>query len=324
MPRVTVLTVVRDGAPFLEQTLESIRRQTMTDFEYIIVDDASRDATPRIVERAAARDQRIQLLRRETPGGPFVAANEGLRHARGELIARTDADDISLPLRLHRQSAFLEARPRLSACVTWSRALDDCKGLSAIPRATASLKWLLCLGCVVVHSSLCIRRTELIARGGYRELPLAQDYDLFCELARRGAIAVVPELHVLFRRPFRRVSITRRREQDRYSEQILAEHLKAMIGFELDERAGPSPLRRGAMQALPDRGRNAHLGTVGTPVAGGSDAHRARANGDRSRVRSASSSLLARKRPCTTARLSDSSDGLLREAPSRSATRGVR
>ncbi|MGH9201995.1 MAG: glycosyltransferase family 2 protein, partial [Vicinamibacterales bacterium] len=82
-PLVTVLTAVRNGARYLPQTISSIRSQTVSDWEYVIVDDASEDDTTDMVEQAMVEDPRIRLLRRETRGGPYIAANEGLAVARG-------------------------------------------------------------------------------------------------------------------------------------------------------------------------------------------------------------------------------------------------
>src|SRR5262249_47503081 len=102
-PLVTVLTAVRNGTRFLAATIESIQKQTVTDWEYIIVDDASTDETIDVVEQFRRSDPRILLLRRSESAGPYVAANDGLKAARGKYVIRTDADDLSPTQRIERQ-----------------------------------------------------------------------------------------------------------------------------------------------------------------------------------------------------------------------------
>ena len=114
LPRITVLTAVYNGARYLAEAIESVLADGFEDFEYVIVDDGSTDATPRILADAAARDPRIVLLRHEPNRGIAAATNRGLAIARGAYIARLDADDISLPGRLAREAAYLDAHPAVA------------------------------------------------------------------------------------------------------------------------------------------------------------------------------------------------------------------
>ncbi len=110
-PLVTVLTATRNGAPYIAETIDRIRAQTFTDWEYIVVDDASDDNTVEIVHEYIAKDPRFRLLRRGTSAGPYTAANDGLKEARGKYVVRTDADDLSTPDRIEKQLAFPAAHP---------------------------------------------------------------------------------------------------------------------------------------------------------------------------------------------------------------------
>src|SRR5438552_6729758 len=91
-PPVTVLMTVYNGARFLNEAVESIRNQTFTEFEFLIVDDGSNDATPEILARHAA-DRRIRILRQDNRGHS-ESLNRGFQEARSELIARMDQDDV--------------------------------------------------------------------------------------------------------------------------------------------------------------------------------------------------------------------------------------
>src|SRR5438270_5801548 len=105
-PRVSVGLPVHNGMRFLREALESVLRQTLGDFELLVVDDGSTDDTPEVL--ASVRDGRLRVLRQEHEG--LVAAlNRGADEARAPYLARMDADDVSLPRRLERQIALLAA-----------------------------------------------------------------------------------------------------------------------------------------------------------------------------------------------------------------------
>ena len=117
LPLVSILLPVRNEELLLTAALDSLNRQTMTDWELVCVDDGSTDATPSILAGAARRDRRIRLL--QTAGKGLVAAlNTGLGACRAPLVARMDGDDISHPRRLELQTATMTAEPDLglAAC----------------------------------------------------------------------------------------------------------------------------------------------------------------------------------------------------------------
>jgi teichuronic acid biosynthesis glycosyltransferase TuaG len=112
MPQVSVITPVYNASRWLPQTLDSVREQTMTDWEHILVDDGSGDESVAIIQAAAARDPRIRLLRTECNGGPATARNMALAAASGRYFAFLDADDLWLP-------------EKLECCLNWMRAHDS-------------------------------------------------------------------------------------------------------------------------------------------------------------------------------------------------------
>src|SRR5262249_28497149 len=146
-PRVTVLTAVRNGMPYLPETVASIQAQTFTDWEYIIVDDASDDETVSWVETAVRKDARIRLISRRESGGPFAAANAGLCEARGTYVIRTDADDLQPSGRIQRQLDFLAAHSAFRACISPWRSFNESGfipgAVSTIPTRPAVLRWYL-------------------------------------------------------------------------------------------------------------------------------------------------------------------------------------
>jgi len=218
MPRVTVLMAVRDGERTVGEAVEGILRQSFTDFEFVVVDDGSTDGTAAAL--ASFRDERLTILQNERPLGLTQSLNRGLARASGEYLARQDADDRSAPERLARQVGFLDAHPEVALVGTWYRKIDDAGRVLAsqqLPRGSTELRWHLIFYSPFVHSSVMIRSAALEVVGTYDEaLVYAQDYDLWCRIAKRYALANVDDYLVDYR--VSPVSMT-----ETYGETVIAE-----------------------------------------------------------------------------------------------------
>ena len=112
-PTVTVLMSTYNRGTIVSPAIESILNQSFTDFEFIIIDDGSTDHTADVIQSYADKDNRIIFLKNETNKGLIYSLNRGLDKARGTYIARMDDDDLSLPWRLSRQVAVMDAHPEL-------------------------------------------------------------------------------------------------------------------------------------------------------------------------------------------------------------------
>lgn len=229
-----MLTAVRNGARFLAETIDSIRAQTFRDWEYIIVDDASEDETPEIVRGYEQCDGRIRLLRIETVAGPYGAANAGLRHARGHYIARIDGDDVARPQRLDRQLTFLRSNPRLRASASFWQVVSEDGAIEPlvrkVPQSPRVVPWFLCVKSGFVHSSAFVERQALEEIGAYRELPVSQDYRMWCDLAAREWLGVVPEVLVLWRAHRSSIGARSYTDQVRAHIEILRDHMSELTG----------------------------------------------------------------------------------------------
>ena len=115
MTKVSVVMPVYNGERFLAGAIESILRQTFTDLEFIIVDDGSTDGSAALIQEYAERDSRIRFLRLAENKGVAVARNTGVARATGKYLTAMDSDDVSLPQRLEKQAAFLDAHPDIGA-----------------------------------------------------------------------------------------------------------------------------------------------------------------------------------------------------------------
>jgi glycosyltransferase involved in cell wall biosynthesis len=194
---LSVVLPVRDGERYVRDAVESVLAQTYDDFELVVVDDGSRDATPRIL--AGFADERLRVLRQD-PAGLVAALGRGLAESSGELVARMDADDISLPTRLERQLAALaDERVGLAGCGVEEVDADGHSLRSwLLPADDAALRRRLLLRNPFAHGSVMVRREALKGAGGYRsDYGANEDYDLWRRIAGDWRLAAVPE--VLYR-----------------------------------------------------------------------------------------------------------------------------
>lgn len=185
---------VRDAAGTLERALASVLAQTFADFELVIVDDGSTDGTGEVLARAARSDARVRVLS-TPPRGIVPALNEGLAAARGELIARMDADDESHPERLSEQVSFLDRYPEHGLVATrvtfggdraraagylrhvdWQNALVD----------EADIRRERFIESPFAHPSVMFRRSLVLEHGGYRDGPFPEDYELWLRWMGEG------------------------------------------------------------------------------------------------------------------------------------------
>ena len=133
LPLISVVMPVRNGTPYLAESIRSILVQTLDDFEFIILDDASTDRTPEILRDWAQRDSRIRLFRSPEQLGTVRAGNYVVHQARALVCARMDADDISHPDRLRRQWEVLQAHPQVLLVGTLWEGIDG-QGRCVRPR----------------------------------------------------------------------------------------------------------------------------------------------------------------------------------------------
>ncbi|HEX5431776.1 MAG TPA: glycosyltransferase, partial [Bryobacteraceae bacterium] len=203
----------------LEQAVQSILRQSHRDFEFLILDDGGSDeGTRACLEKAACTHSRVRLCS-EPHRGLTATLNRGIALARGELIARQDADDWSDPARLERQAAFLDAHPAaaLVGSAAWTHQHDGSPLWPVrMPETNAAILDAFWRGNPFVHGSVMFRKQAAGQAGGYREeLPCSQDYDFFWRLAELAEAANLPDPLYHYRYTAGSVSASRAAEQAR-------------------------------------------------------------------------------------------------------------
>lgn len=232
-PRVSVILPVYNGEAYLLEAIESILGQTYADFELIVLDDGSRDGTAALLD--AVRDPRVRVVHQENIG-LALTLNKGIALARGEYIARQDADDISRPERLARQVAYLDAHPACGLLGTWSVIQED-RVLTTRqhrhPCSNGELQFRLLFDSFFVHSSVMMRRSALERAGLYPTDPERnppEDFDLWLRIARDHAVANIPEPLLVYREVPGSISRTRAELLDRRAIAIAAENLGLLVG----------------------------------------------------------------------------------------------
>ena len=190
-PRVSVLMAVHNDAAHLREAIESISAQTFGDFELIVVDDGSTDGSADVARCCA--DPRLRLVHNQGNLGLAASLNAGLAIARGEFVARHDADDVSAPARLARQVEYLDRHPDVAVLGTQARYVDETGRRKHVPggRKTvtpAATRWSSMFGSPLIHGSVMFR-TRIVRDlfGGYDAgVRVGQDYELWSRMLRGG------------------------------------------------------------------------------------------------------------------------------------------
>jgi CTP:molybdopterin cytidylyltransferase MocA len=240
------LLPVWDGEAFLEQAIESILQQTLTSFELIVIDDGSTDRTAAIAEEFAARDTRVRVLRRRHEG-LSASLNAGIAVACGEYLARMDADDISVPDRLKKQVAYLDAHPGCVALGAWIEVIDQAGrplGLKTYVSTHDEISAALLHGATAIaHPTIIVRHGALRAVGGYdgRRYP-SEDLDLWFCLSKHGQLANLGEPLLQHRRHKAAIGVIEREKMQEMARAICNEQ-RTKLGL---RPRGPGPVLAGA------------------------------------------------------------------------------
>lgn len=231
-PAVSVLMAVYNGQRYVRQAIDGILAQTFLEFEFVIVDDGSTDSTPRILDEYA--DLRIVRLKHEGNRGLIAALNTGLAAARGEFVARQDADDISAPERLQTQVEFLRSRSDVAVVGSDSIFESEETGsrtMRAVETNPLRIAWILLFYCPLTHSSIMFRREVIRKLGGYGEDDVfAEDFALWARVTRSSKVASTGRAHIIRRRPPESITQVHGSEMSRAARRISLQNLQWTAG----------------------------------------------------------------------------------------------
>ena len=200
MKMVSVIMPAYNAEKYIAQAIESILGQTYGDFEFIIINDCSCDRTEEII--LTYDDPRIVYLKNQQNLGVAKTLNKGLAMAKGEYIARMDADDIAMPERLAKQVAFLDGNEDVAVLgtnvETFNEAGTICTGWSATD--PEQMKVDLLFACGLAHPSVMMRTEAIRQLGGYDpEFNGLEDYELWCRVTEKYQITTLPDILLKYR-----------------------------------------------------------------------------------------------------------------------------
>ncbi|MDP3244345.1 MAG: glycosyltransferase [bacterium] len=242
-PRVTVLMPVYNGMPYLKEAIESVLKQTLVDFELLIMIDGSTDGS---LECARSyNDSRIVIVCNENNLGTSDNMNKGIELARAPFVARLDQDDISLPKRFKEQLKFFETHPDIAIVCSWEYGIDS-QGRKVrnwqgkIENYGAFLGPLVVSKCPIWHPSIMFRRQAMLEAGGYNKVyQPVEDFELTMRLALKGyRAAIVPKYLVMQRHHGNRQSVTKLEAQKKMTQRVHQEMLEKFCPIEDVESLG--------------------------------------------------------------------------------------
>jgi glycosyltransferase involved in cell wall biosynthesis len=230
-PKLTVLMAVYNGERFLPKAVQSILDQTFTDFEFLVIDDGSTDRSASILE--SYNDPRIRVIENIENIGLTRSLNKGIRLARGEYIARMDADDISLPERLEQQVEYLDAHTDAGLVMCQYEAIDETGAIFATSHAPATseaIYYQLTFFCLLLHGCAMFRKELILELNGYDEsLVRAQDVDLWYRMSRHTRIGMIDKVLLQYRYSATNISSLFKTEQDYSCHMIFVKSIKTLM-----------------------------------------------------------------------------------------------
>jgi glycosyltransferase involved in cell wall biosynthesis len=200
-PNVTIVVPVFNGAAYLGETLDALLAQSFTDFELLVIDDGSTDASGDVIR--SRTDSRIRLIHQENDG-LCNALNRGIEEAQAPYIARNDQDDISFPHRLQRQMQVMKDHPDAIGLFTYNTKFGGRHRWSNLDKLTMAAgrvrEYEPLVDGSLLGSTMFVRREALQSIGGFRQSYYpADDWDLECRLAQMGKVLVLQEPLVAYR-----------------------------------------------------------------------------------------------------------------------------
>jgi len=186
-----IMAVYNEPESFVSLAIDSILSQTFRDFEFIIIlDNPLNTKIKDFLYDYSKKDARIKILVNDKNMGLAMSLNRGIEIAEGKYIARMDADDVSMPERLEKQYAYMEANPDIDILSTIASYIDKDGDTIGKARTQTTKSWriskILNYINILFHSSVLMRKDKIVSIGAYRDFPTSQDRDLWCRAIYSG------------------------------------------------------------------------------------------------------------------------------------------
>ena len=237
-PQVSILMPVYNAKNYLKESIESILNQTFSNFEFIIIDDASNDGSLVIIDFYKQRDSRIKVFSNPCNLGIIDNLNKGIQNISTDYIARMDADDIAFPDRIEQQIKFLEENPNISVLGTNMIQIDhNSKIIKPIILSSESLliKWNLFFWNPIAHPTVMIRSSLIEDIGGYNKNFLhIEDYELWLRASEKYDFYNLNKVLLYYRVHSTNISVSFENEQIESFKSLSKNYISKLIDEEVD------------------------------------------------------------------------------------------
>lgn len=231
-PIISVVMPVYNREQYLKESIESILKQTFTDFEFIIVDDQSTDSSWQIIQEYAKKDSRIIAVKNSGIKGCWAARNKGWDLAKGKYMAIMDSDDISVSERLQQEFDFMEQNPDIDICGSWIEHFEADNKIITLPRLHHEIKDLMFFSDSISQPSAMIRLSSFEKLHLRYSNNIAEDYELWSRAINKLKFANIPEVLLFYRVHANQTGSAQKYEQNSGANDVRLRNLKN-IGMEL-------------------------------------------------------------------------------------------
>lgn len=232
--KVTVLLPTYQSEKYLQETVESVLHQTFSDFELLVIDDASTDNTLKILH--TFQDFRIRIMQGPCKG-LAEALNKGMQYANGEYIARIDADDMMTPQRLEKQVIYMDAHPSVAVCGGWQQYFGLSTFLHAPPESYQQCRANLLFRCDLCHSTLMLRKDVFLQNHlFYNSDYAAEDFELWTRVLDFGEITNLSQILGYYREDGESITSQKKEVLNRQQSKIIAATLRRNLQIELSQQ----------------------------------------------------------------------------------------
>lgn len=232
MPLVTcIMSNYNTDITMLCASIESVLGQTLSDFEFIIVDDCSTDNSTKVLENYAELDERIVLLKNESNRGLAYSLNRGISIAKGNYIARMDSDDIAFPNRFHEQVVYLDKHSDIDVLGTFAKTFGDVDGFSFSPFISKDeCKCQILFTPCLIHPTVMIRKSFLDKFNLLYDIKYlcSQDFDMWARCSEVGNISMLDKVLLRYRIHGAQTSMAKKELQRQYTIDICQRQLAKM------------------------------------------------------------------------------------------------
>ena len=219
LPKISVVMPVYNAEAYIIDAIESILNQTFNEFEFIIIDDCSKDGCWEIIQKYARQDERIVAIRNDKNLKISKTLNKGIAIAKGKYIARMDADDCSYTDRLEKQYMFMEENPDIGICGGTMEVCDEHMnviGTRKYKLTDKEIRKKIFYYSPFCHASTIYKTKYIQSIKGYNEyLYDAEDYDMYFRIGLLGKFANITDIIYRMRTNPNGVSILKSKRQEK-------------------------------------------------------------------------------------------------------------